>query len=135
MNIGQVAKRVGFSAKMIRYYEEIGLLTAVQRSAAGYRIYTDHHVNTLLFISHAKALRFSSEQIKSLLSLWKNKARQSAEVKALALAHIDELNMQMRHLNSMINVLKQLTACCQGDEHAMCPILDNLEQGVFDQKR
>lgn len=130
MNIGQVAKQVGFSAKMIRHYESIGLLPEIGRTDAGYRIYTAQHIQTLLFIAHAKSLRFSSEQIKGLLALWQNKDRQSAQVKTLALAHIEQLNQQIIQLKNMVSVLEQVTSCCQGNEQAPCPILDNLEQGL-----
>lgn len=83
MNIGQASKHSGISAKMIRYYEEIGLLEAAQRSASGYRIYSETDLKTLNFLKHARELGFSSEQMKELISLWKNTDRHSAEVKAL----------------------------------------------------
>ena len=80
MNIGEVAKQTGFSAKMIRYYEDIGLIDAAKRTDAGYRIYTEQDVKTLNFIRHARELGFSAEQMKGLISLWKNTDRSSAEV-------------------------------------------------------
>ena len=81
MNIGQVAKQTGLSSKMIRYYEEVGLLPNIQRSSAGYRVYTAQDLQALRFIRHARTLDFSIEQIKELLSLWRNQSRHSAEVK------------------------------------------------------
>lgn len=95
MNIGQASKHSGISAKMIRYYEEIGLLEAAQRSASGYRIYSETDLKTLSFLKHARELGFSSEQMKELISLWKNTDRHSAEVKALTVKHIAELKQKL----------------------------------------
>ena len=75
MNIGQAAKASGISAKMIRYYESIGLLNNAQRTDAGYRIYSEADIKTLSFLRHARDLGFSSEQMKDLLGLWKNQSR------------------------------------------------------------
>ncbi len=101
MNIGQASKHSGISAKMIRYYEEIGLLEAAQRSASGYRIYSETDLKTLNFLKHARELGFSSEQMKELISLWKNTDRHSVEVKALTVKHIAELKQKIAHLQEM----------------------------------
>ena len=130
MNIGQAAKQSGISAKMIRYYEEIGLLHAVNRTDAGYRIYAAQDLKALHFIKHARELGFSSEQMKDLLSLWKNTDRQSAEVKKLALRHIEELNQKIKSLQDMVLVLEQATECCAGDYGPDCSILNQIEQGL-----
>ena len=129
MNIGQAAKQSGISAKMIRYYESIGLLTAAQRSAAGYRVYSEQDLKTLNFIRHARELGFSTEQMKELISLWKNSGRQSAEVKALTLKHIEELNQKIQRLQDMVNLLQQSAQHCQGNHSAECAILDQIEKG------
>lgn len=102
MNIGQAAKSSGISAKMIRYYESIGLLNSAQRTDAGYRVYSEADVKTLSFLRHARDLGFSSEQMKELLGLWKNTDRQSAEVKQLALKHIETLNQKIADLQAMV---------------------------------
>ncbi|AOA58776.1 Cu(I)-responsive transcriptional regulator [Acinetobacter larvae] len=130
MNIGQIAKRSGISAKMIRYYEQTGLIAPVQRSAAGYRVYSDQDLKTLQFIVHAKQLGFATEQIKALLGLWLHEHRQSASVKHLAQQHIQQLKQKIASLQHMVAVLEQSVAACAGDEHPQCCILDQLEQGV-----
>ena len=130
MNIGQAAKASGISAKMIRYYESIGLLNNAQRSDAGYRIYSEADIKTLSFLRHARDLGFSSEQMKDLLGLWKNQSRQSVEVKALALKHIQTLNQKIADLQAMVEILQQSVDGCAGNDQADCTILNQIETGM-----
>lgn len=130
MNIGQAAKASGISAKMIRYYESIGLLNNAQRTDAGYRIYSEADIKTLSFLRHARDLGFSSEQMKDLLRLWKNQSRQSVEVKALALKHIQTLNQKIADLQAMVEILQQSVDGCAGNDQADCTILNQIETGM-----
>lgn len=129
MNIGQVAKQTGLSSKMIRYYEEVGLLPHIQRSSAGYRVYNAQDLQALRFIRHARTLDFSVEQIKELLGLWRNQSRHSAEVKQLALSHIQQLQQRIVELQNMVEILQQTADCCAGNDAADCPILQQIEHG------
>jgi len=98
MNIGQASVASGVSAKMIRHYEEIGLVRPPQRSVSNYRTYSGNDVHVLRFIKRARSLGFSVTEIKQLLALWQNKTRSSAAVKKIAHAHIDELNLSVGFL-------------------------------------
>jgi Cu(I)-responsive transcriptional regulator len=126
MNIGEASKASGVNNKMIRYYESIGLLDDVGRSANGYRTYTPNDIHTLAFIRRARHLGFSIEQIQALMALWRDKARSSAEVKAIAKGHIAELQAKIEELASMRRTLEHLVACCAGDDRPDCPIIDDL---------
>ena len=126
MNIGQAASASGVSAKMIRHYEELGLLPAAQRTEAGYRQYVQNDVHTLRFIRHSRDLGFSLTVIAELVSLWHNRLRPSRQVKALAEAHIKELEQKAAELWAMKSALEHLVHCCHGDERPECPILDGL---------
>ena len=130
MNIGQAAKRSGISAKMIRYYEDIGLLPAPKRSDTGYRVYSDADIKILSFIQHARELGFSSEQMKELLGLWLNSSRQSSEVKQLAQKHIQFLQQKIADMQHMLVILQQSVEQCAGNEQSDCQILKQIEQGV-----
>lgn len=130
MNIGQAAKQSGISAKMIRYYEDIGLLPASKRTDAGYRMYSEEDIKTLKFIQHSRELGFSTEQMKELMSLWRNEGRQSAEVKQLTQKHIDALNKKIADLQAMVSALQQSVDCCAGNQQAECEILNQIEQGA-----
>ncbi len=126
MNIGEAASASGVSAKMIRHYEELGLLPAAQRTASGYRQYAHNDVHTLRFIRHARDLGFSLAEIAELVSLWQNRRRPSRQVKALAEAHIRELEQKAAELLAMKSALEHLVHCCHGDDRPECPILDGL---------
>lgn len=127
--IGEASKASGVSAKMIRYYESIGLIAAPRRSAAGYRFYDDRDIQTLRFIRRARDLGFAVEDIGRLLELWRDGARSSADVKQLARQHIAELQQRIDALQAMQRTLERLAQACHGDDRPDCPILDDLAVG------
>jgi len=129
MNIGEAASASGVSAKMIRHYEGVGLLPPANRTASGYRQYSDKEVSTLRFIRHCRDLGFSLEQIGELLDLWQNRKRSSRQVKALAQAHIAELDAKLKELQEMRSTLEHLVHCCNGDDRPDCPIIESLASG------
>jgi len=129
MNIGQAARRSGLSTKMIRYYESIGLLKPATRSDSGYRLYQPEDLHSLAFIKRSRDLGFSLEEVGKLLTLWQDRQRASADVKALAMQHIDELNRRIEELVSLRDTLSDLVSHCQGDERPDCPILTDLANG------
>jgi MerR family transcriptional regulator, copper efflux regulator len=126
VNIGRAAKTSGVSAKMIRYYESIGLFPQADRTAGGYRDYDDADVQRLRFIRRARGLGFSLDRIGELLTLWSDQDRHSADVKTLALAHIDELEGRAAELRGMIRTLRTLVRACDGDDRPDCPIMEEL---------
>jgi MerR family copper efflux transcriptional regulator len=109
MNIGEAAKASGVTAKMIRYYESVDLIKKSARTDSGYRQYTDAEVQTLRFIRRSRDLGFSLERIKTLLGLWEDRTRKSAEVKKLAGQYIDELNQDIQKLQSIRDQLQLLS--------------------------
>ena len=127
MNIGQAARHSGLSAKMIRYYESSGLLRPAGRSDSGYRRYGEQDLHVLAFIKRSRDLGFSLEEVGKLLALWQDRERASADVKALALAHVDELNRKIAELSALRDTLSDLVQHCQGDHRPDCPILRDLE--------
>jgi MerR family copper efflux transcriptional regulator len=126
MTIGQAAKSSAVSAKMIRHYESIGLLPKAHRTQSGYRVYDENDVHTLRFIQRARSLGFPLETIRTLLALWRNRRRSSAQVKDLAERHVADLERKISEMQSMVRTLKHLAHNCHGDERPECPILDDL---------
>ena len=129
MNIGQTAKASGISAKMIRYYESVGLIASADRSDSGYRIYSDRDVQVLNFIRRSRDLGFKVEDIRDLLKLWKDRTRRSASVKKVALGHIGTLKRKIVELQEMVGTLQVLADSCAGDQKSDCPIIEELETG------
>jgi len=126
MTIGRAAKSSAVSAKMIRHYESIGLLPKAQRTEAGYRLYDETDVHTLRFIQRARSLGFPLETIRTLLALWRNRRRSSAQVKELAERHVEDLERKIAEMQAMVRTLKHLAHNCHGDDRPDCPILDDL---------
>lgn len=126
MNIGQAASASSVSAKMIRYYESIGLIEPPSRTQAGYRVYGREDVHTLRFIKRARNLGFSIEETGELLALWRDKTRASSDVKTFAMKHVRDLEAKVAELQAMARTLRNLAKSCHGDERPDCPILDDL---------
>lgn len=129
MQIGEAAGATGVSRKMIRHYEAIGLIPAADRRDSNYRNYSHHDLHRLGFIRRARDLGFSIEEIRDLLKLWGDTSRSSKDVKALALAHIAELEAKIRQLDEMRLTLAHLASACDGDNRPNCPIIERLEHG------
>ena len=126
MNIGEVAKASGVSAKMVRHYEESGLIRPATRSESNYRTYSQNDVEVLRFVKRARTLGFPMKQIAMLLALWEDRSRPSSEVKQLARQHIAELNARIAELTEMRDTLEHLARHCRGDSRPECPILEGL---------
>jgi MerR family copper efflux transcriptional regulator len=126
MNIGEASAASGVSSKMIRYYEQIGLIRAAARTESGYRVYAPVDIETLRFIRRARDLGFSVEEMKTLLALWQDKQRESSDVKRIALQHVGEIERRIEELEGMARALRHLAGHCHGDGRPDCPILDDL---------
>jgi Cu(I)-responsive transcriptional regulator len=123
--IGEAAQASGLPAKTIRYYEEIGLVTA-RRAANGYRDYGPDAVRFLGFVARARDLGFSIADCRALLALWRDRNRASAEVRTLAQDHLSDIDRKIAELQTMRRTLAQLVETCHGDDRPDCPILDDL---------
>lgn len=124
--IGEASELSGLSAKMIRYYERVGLFSPVPREDSGYRSYNEHDIHTLKFIKRSRDLGFSVLQIEELLALWQDSQRASSEVKQVAKGHLEQLKAKRHELDQMIDTLQHLVDNCHGDHRPDCPILGEL---------
>lgn len=129
MNIGQASKASGVTTKMIRYYDEIGLVQPASRTDSNYREYEERQINDLRFIKRSRSLGFSMEEITQLLSLWRDRERPSREIKAIADRHLADLDTRIAEMQAMANTLRHLSHCCAGDDRPECPILEDLTAG------
>ena len=126
MNIGEVAALSEVNSKMIRRYEELGIIPKAGRSLSGYRQYSEKDVHVLKFVKRARELGFAMKDIKQLVSLWRNKSRSSSQVKSIALKHQHELERKLHEIQSMLKSISELVENCHGDDRPDCPILDKL---------
>jgi MerR family transcriptional regulator, copper efflux regulator len=129
LKIGAAAKAAGVSAKMLRYYESIDLIPAADRWDSGYRDYSAEDVSRLRFVRHARELGFSLDQIRALLRLWSDRARNNADVRKVALDHIAELEAKAAELQQMIATLRHLADACETNDRPLCPIIGALGGG------
>lgn len=125
MNIGDVARQSGLPTKTIRYYEEISLIKP-HREANGYRVFSDSDLHKLIFLSRSRALGFTIENCRTLLALYEDKSRVSAEVKNVTREHLNEIEAKIIDLQAMHATLTRLSDACAGDHRPDCPILEEL---------
>ncbi|MEQ5773991.1 Cu(I)-responsive transcriptional regulator [Thalassospira sp. NFXS8] len=125
MNISDAAQDSGLPAKTIRYYEEIGLVHP-GRLANGYRDYSDQDLHKLRFLQRSRGLGFSIEDCRTLLSLYEDHNRASADVRQIAKAHLDDIDRKIAELKSLQTTLRHLVHQCHGDDRPDCPIIEDL---------
>src|SRR5258708_37165637 len=126
MNIGALAKETGIAAKTIRYYESVGLIAAPPRSGGNYRIYGERDLATLRFVQRARKLGFSVKEVGDLVALWQDRQRASADVRALATAHLGEIERKPKGLEAMRAALDHPIKRCNGNNQPASPIIDAL---------
>ncbi|MEO9517322.1 MAG: Cu(I)-responsive transcriptional regulator [Paracoccaceae bacterium] len=125
MNIGEVASRSGLPPKTIRYYEDIGLINPM-RGENGYRAFREEDLHKLTFLGRSRTLGFSIEDCRTLLALYEDRNRESAQVKSVAEGHLRQIDDKIAQLQSLRGTLAHLVQCCQGDDRPDCPILEDL---------
>ncbi|WP_424832961.1 Cu(I)-responsive transcriptional regulator [Ruegeria sp.] len=125
MNIGDAANLTGLPAKTIRYYEEIDLITPL-RDENGYRRFRDQDIHKLHFLGRARALGFSIDECRTLLALYEDESRASADVKRIAREHLTRIDTKIADLKAMRDTLGHLIDACAGDNRPDCPILQDL---------
>lgn len=134
MNVKEAALATGLPGKTLRYYEDVGLV-APDRAANGYRVYDDKTLGKLVFIARGRSLGFGLDDCRKLLDLYENSKRSSADVKAIAEAHLELLDVKQRELKAMQTELRRLVTTCHGDDRPDCPIVDSLAVSVRNSPR
>jgi MerR family Zn(II)-responsive transcriptional regulator of zntA len=132
LKISQLAQKTGLSAHTLRFYEKNGLISASDRSEAGYRYYSEADVRRAEFVKTARNIGFSLDDIGQLLSIRVNKDSHSCqEVTDITRHKLEQVNQKIAELESMQSTLSiLLDSCCGGPENAThCSILEALEEG------
>lgn len=128
MTIGEAAARSGVPAKTIRYYERIGLIGAPPRATNQYRSYDTDDVAMLRFVGRARRLGFSVADLRALVALFRDRARASRDVKAVATQHLARIDRKLAELHSLRAALADLVERCHGDHRPECPIIEELAE-------
>ena len=126
MNISEAARQSGLSAKTIRYYEEIGLISPASRGQNGYRKYDAGALEQLKFLARAREVGFDLEECRQLLELHRDESRQSRHARELVLEKSQQLQLRIDRLMAMQQVLEDMAGRCRGDEGPECAILEDL---------
>ena len=126
MNIGEVAKKTGITAKSIRLYEEKGIISQPLRLDNGYRQYSNEHIEQLLFIARAKRVGFTLEECKSLALLARDPNRASFDVKIKTTKKLKEIESKLTELHQIKQDLEEWVKECPGDNSHDCPIIKEL---------
>ncbi|RKQ96192.1 Cu(I)-responsive transcriptional regulator [Maricaulis maris] len=127
MQISEAARRAGLPVKTVRYYADIGLVRPPARTDSNYRDYDSAALAKLVFVRRARDFGFSIPECRELLALYEDRDRSSADVRALAAAHLTEIEEKQRQLAALRDELAHLVNACQGNDRPDCPILDRLE--------
>lgn len=129
MTIGQLSKSTGTDPQTIRYYERIGVLEIPERTESNYRDYDPSFVRKLNFISRAKSIGFTLNDIKILMDMSNGKLKNCDEVRIFAQSRAGKVREQILHLQAIEQTLMQLIAQCSANETISdCPILESLTE-------
>ena len=126
MKIGELSRATGINIETIRYYERIGLLPEPDRTAANYRSYGDPHRARLTFVRHSRDLGFAIEEIRSLLDLSDDPARDCSEADRIASRYLAQVEEKIAQLTLLRDELTRIVGRCRGGVAADCRVIEAL---------
>lgn len=126
LSIGTLSRKTGTKVQTIRYYEQIGLMNKVGRTAGGQRRYFEKDLDRLAFVRHSRQLGFSLEIIRELLDLSDNPAQSCADADSIARRQLKQVEQRIKRLQALKKELKRMVAECKGDSVAECKVLEVL---------
>jgi MerR family mercuric resistance operon transcriptional regulator len=124
--IGALSKQTGCNIETIRFYEKIAMLPKPARTEGGRRIYSQQHVERLSFIRRARALGFTLNQVRTLLSLSETHDHVCMDVKEVASAHLADVRRKITDLHAMEAALHGFVLKCGEGTMASCPLIEAL---------
>ena len=126
VTIGHLARVSGTTVQTIRYYEQVGLMPAAERSSGNQRLYAQAHIDRLVFIRHGRDLGFSLEAVRELLSLADNPEHACEDADRIARHHLAEVDRRLASLTALKAELERMTAQCRGGRIADCRVIEVL---------
>lgn len=126
--IGKMAKASGCKVQTIRYYEQIGLISAPTRSSGNQRLYRESDIDRLQFIRHARSLGFATETIKALLALENHSDMSCEAVDNIARQQLQLVRQRIQQLQSLATELESMISQCAHQDISQCKILKALHE-------
>ncbi len=127
-SIGKLAAMLDISVDALRYYEKIGLLTGVNRTAGGARIYNKYNISQLRFVKRAQKMGFSLDEIRNLLRMRANPREVKNDIRELTKCKLEEVEARLKELQFLRDELRLLVNFCTASSQD-CPIIDKLNSG------
>lgn len=124
-SIGELSKRTGVKIPTIRYYEQMGLIDAPERSEGNQRRYTKEGLERLSFIRHSRDLGFSIDDIKGLLELSEHPDRPCNDAHNIAVKHLGDVQNRIAKLRRLEKELKRISKCEAGNI-SDCAVIETL---------
>jgi len=124
-SIGELSKRTGVKIPTIRYYEQMGLIDAPERSEGNQRRYFKDGLRRLSFIRHSRDLGFSIEDIRELLELNQHPEKPCQDACNIALRHLDDVQDRIAKLRRLESELNRISNC-DADNIASCAVIETL---------
>ena len=128
LTLGKLGKAAGVKIPTIRYYEQIGLLPAPERSAGNQRLYPRAALDRLAFIRHSRELGFPLEAIRDLLSLSDNPDQSCAAVDDIARVQLSETRARIARLQALKGELERMLAQCASGTISDCRVIETLAE-------
>ena len=137
MRIGQLADRLGLNAKTIRYYEDIGLVPAPERTPAGYRVYGEDTLERLTFIKTAQRLGITLDEVREILALRDRGDPPCSYVRGVLRRQVAEIDQRMGELAALrdeLVALDEIADRLPTAEPGQCRIIDHARDQLVDRK-
>ena len=125
--ISDVTRLTGLSADTLRYYEKIGLLPKVARTASGIRQYDESDLSRLRFIQRAQKMNFTLNEIADLMKMREDPQHARDEVRQVTARKLEQVEAHLAELTTLRNELQLLLNLCRGSEEG-CPIIEGIEE-------
>lgn len=110
-SIGKLSKQTGVKVPTIRYYEQMGLINALERTEGNQRRYSRHGLKRLSFIRHSRDLGFSIEDIRELLKLSEHPEQPCGDAHGIAIRHLADTKAKIKKLRKLEHELKRISTC------------------------
>ncbi|MGI9423153.1 MAG: MerR family transcriptional regulator [Hyphomicrobiaceae bacterium] len=126
LSIGALSRQTGVKVPTIRYYEQMGLIEAPERSQGNQRRYSRAETERLGFIKHARDLGLSLEAIRDLVRLVERPNQPCTDADVIAARHLRLIREKIARLKGLECELERIASGCRGESVADCYVLQSL---------